>query len=369
MNPVATVTESSRLGADIRNLLAEAHATLPAMVQARGDERAELESVTSAALSALLDTDAHDERALELGARAQDLLHALHEHQRAHRDALFASVQQGLGRLAPIGSTAELLDRVSTEAKRSCGLGRVMISRVEEEVWRPWMIDFDDGEIRQQMIDAMRDSTVAVDASPVEQRVMEERRPAIVGRVRPDHVYVPLLGISRSTSYVVVPIAPAGRVVGLLHGDHGADGPRVDTVDRDALWVFAEGFGRIYERTDLHERLRGQRARVAEAIELVGRTIATVQAAEIRLGEAAASSLQVGADDVAPSRPANRRVIELLTEREVEVLEQMVRGLNNAAIAERLVIGEGTVKSHVKHILRKLGAINRTEAITLFLMG
>jgi DNA-binding NarL/FixJ family response regulator len=47
----------------------------------------------------------------------------------------------------------------------------------------------------------------------------------------------------------------------------------------------------------------------------------------------------------------------------------MMIGLNNAAIAERLVICEGTVKSHVKHILRKLGAVNRTEAISRYLTG
>jgi DNA-binding CsgD family transcriptional regulator len=370
VNHTATVVASSRLGADIRNLLAEARATLPTMAQATADERAELEGVTRAALSALRDRDADGERALQLGARAQDLLLALHEHQRAHRDALVAGVQQGLRRLAPIAPTAELLDQVCTEAKRRCGLSRVMISRVDGEVWRPWMIDFDDGEIGQQVIDAMRGSAIDLDASPVEQRVLTERRPAIVGRVRPDHVYVPLLGISRSTSFVVVPIAPAGRVVGFLHGDHGPDGPRVDAVDRDVLWVFAEGFGRIYERTDLHERLRVQRARVADAMEVVERTIANVQVAEIELGEVAAASLPVSADDVAPIRTGNRRTItELLTERELEVFEQMVRGLNNAAIADRLVISEGTVKSHVKHILRKLGAINRTEAITLYMMA
>jgi DNA-binding NarL/FixJ family response regulator len=58
---------------------------------------------------------------------------------------------------------------------------------------------------------------------------------------------------------------------------------------------------------------------------------------------------------------------ELLTEREREVLLLMVRGLSNRAIAEQLVIKEGTPKSHVKHILRKVGAVNRTEAISRYL--
>jgi DNA-binding CsgD family transcriptional regulator len=45
----------------------------------------------------------------------------------------------------------------------------------------------------------------------------------------------------------------------------------------------------------------------------------------------------------------------------------MVRGASNAAIAEKLIIKEGTVKSHVKHILRKLDAVNRAEAISRYM--
>jgi DNA-binding NarL/FixJ family response regulator len=42
----------------------------------------------------------------------------------------------------------------------------------------------------------------------------------------------------------------------------------------------------------------------------------------------------------------------------------MAEGDTNARIARRLVISEGTVKTHVKHILRKLGASNRAEAVS-----
>ena len=58
---------------------------------------------------------------------------------------------------------------------------------------------------------------------------------------------------------------------------------------------------------------------------------------------------------------------ELLTTREAEVLAMMVRGASNAVIAEQLIIKEGTVKSHVKHILRKLDAVNRAEAISRYM--
>ncbi|HEY1517807.1 MAG TPA: LuxR C-terminal-related transcriptional regulator, partial [Solirubrobacteraceae bacterium] len=52
---------------------------------------------------------------------------------------------------------------------------------------------------------------------------------------------------------------------------------------------------------------------------------------------------------------------------EREVLELITSGATNVRIAEQLVISEGTVKSHVKHILRKLRVGNRAEAVSRYL--
>jgi DNA-binding NarL/FixJ family response regulator len=82
-------------------------------------------------------------------------------------------------------------------------------------------------------------------------------------------------------------------------------------------------------------------------------TIRAVDAGQKRLPAEVASELAQHAGD------------DTLTEREVEVLRQVAAGCSNKIIADRLFISEDTVKGHVRNILLKLNANDRTHAVTI----
>jgi two-component system NarL family response regulator len=63
--------------------------------------------------------------------------------------------------------------------------------------------------------------------------------------------------------------------------------------------------------------------------------------------------------------PAKHAPAPKLTEREMEVLRLVARGLNNRDIAKELFISENTVKNHVRNILEKLQIHSRMEAVMI----
>jgi DNA-binding NarL/FixJ family response regulator len=60
-----------------------------------------------------------------------------------------------------------------------------------------------------------------------------------------------------------------------------------------------------------------------------------------------------------------RRELDVLTPREIDVLRELAHGRSNADIARRLYLSEATVKTHVAHVLTKLGLSSRTQAVVM----
>ena len=68
-------------------------------------------------------------------------------------------------------------------------------------------------------------------------------------------------------------------------------------------------------------------------------------------------------DAVSADSKPETRLVEPLSEREIEVLSLIAEGLSNRDIGERLYISQGTVKAHTSNIYGKLGVRSRTQAV------
>ena len=102
-----------------------------------------------------------------------------------------------------------------------------------------------------------------------------------------------------------------------------------------------------------------QPAQLVEAVRVVAAGDALLAPSVTRrLLDRFAGSLPVGDDKPPPA-------LESLTGRELEILTLLANGLSNAELAERLVLSETTIKSHVSSILRKLQVRDRVQAVVL----
>ena len=82
-------------------------------------------------------------------------------------------------------------------------------------------------------------------------------------------------------------------------------------------------------------------------------------------GVAPAAAAAAPAPQQPPSAPSDSSALEVLTEREREVLALIAEGLNNTEIGERLYLSESTVKTHVGRVLFKLNLRDRIHAVIL----
>jgi DNA-binding CsgD family transcriptional regulator len=301
-----------------------------------------------------------------------ELRHDLREDAIAQRFAALTRIQHSLARLRLLDTTAELIDAAPQELCACCDFDRALISRVHGSTWLPQQLHVGEGEDPEHVAslrEYLEGLAITLSSVLLEAELVRRKAPALVNEPLADpRVFHPLMRQGDVRAYVAAPIMPSGRVIGLLHGDVHSSRRPLTTADRENIFTFAEGFGLIYERAVLLERLRAQRARVRETFDATGALLDELCAAEVRLH-------RQERDVAAVTESANRmfsaaretRLTTLFTSRERDVLALMVEGATNGQIAERLVIAEGTVKSHVKHILRKLRASNRAEAISLCL--
>jgi DNA-binding CsgD family transcriptional regulator len=304
-------------------------------------------------------------------------------HQRVPDDATAGTgdtwsavrrVRMAIRELREISSLRLLVDATPAAVCR-LGFDRAMVSRIEDSTWvverfysekeSAWADEIN--EIAQRTPQQLSPALFEAD-------IVRRRMPLLVAQAQHEARVSPALAqATKSESYVAAPIMPDGRVIGFLHADRYFQGRPVSRFDLELLSQFADQFGQILERTLLLERLDSLRSSVATLTDVLNGTVTDCRSAEIDMSVSAPSSPANVAQPLSAASTAVRSVHptpdSVLTSREVEVLRLMAAGDTNGRIATRLVISEGTVKSHVKHILRKLNAANRAEAVCRWLQA
>jgi DNA-binding CsgD family transcriptional regulator len=280
--------------------------------------------------------------------------------------------------LAVVRAEVHPSELIESAPRHLCASGifdRVMLSGVRGSTWLPQSLYRlgRAGEVTLEIDGALDGLEVALASPLVEAEVVRRRLPALIQDAQTEpRVHRPLVQRTRTTQYVVAPVVANSMVIALLHADLTSGIRPLSAIDRDLLRVFAEGVGLSYERACLAERAELQRRKVAEVCDAAVRSLRAIDGDSSGLTGVPARGLAAVRE---PGIPIQERMIEpresgklaRLTAREREVLALLASGATNAQLADRLTVAESTVKSHVKHILHKLGAGNRAAAIACYL--
>jgi DNA-binding CsgD family transcriptional regulator/GAF domain-containing protein len=262
-------------------------------------------------------------------------------------------VGDAVRRLGEVGSPAGVVERAAEELGRSSDFDRVLISSVQDGSLRPVSV-WSSGEAEEELA-GLEGRDMPLGYPLIEAEVAGRGEPVLVTVADSGPRALPVLSETLGwDAYAVAAIEVEGKAVGLLHADRIEDDPPLDDVDLEVAARFADGLGQAFERAILRDVLQRQRRQLQLAARWIG-----------------AQTLRLANDEAPRGAPDPREkdvdLGDVLTPRELDVLRLIARGLSNRAIAAKLTLGEGTVKYHVKNILRKMQARSRAEAVSRYM--
>jgi DNA-binding CsgD family transcriptional regulator len=264
-----------------------------------------------------------------------------------------------LSRLRQVTDNTELAERLPLELCRA-GFSRVLFSRIHRNMWVVRSAHIaGNADLTDTLLRVGRAHPRRLCAPLPESTMVRNKAPILVTDPQSDpRVNIDLVAVVRPDVYVAAPIYIWQTPVGLLHADAPSESGDVGTEDRDLLGLFAEGLGAIMERNIVMDRMRSLHTAAQEHTAEMN-SLTSIFGDDIDMAEFS-PAVNVTGDNGPDGNDAQ------LTHRERQVLNLMSAGKTNAQIAARLFISEGTVKSHVRHIMQKLEASNRTDAVARY---
>jgi RNA polymerase sigma factor (sigma-70 family) len=258
----------------------------------------------------------------------------------ASRHEMMQRVDQSLQRLRSVGTVEDFARELPKEI---VGLGyvRSLFSWADGLHWVAQSAHSVQGEEEgRRLVEAGRQRPYRDLRDLFEYEMLRERRPILRQGIRKSRqVHPELMRITESDSYVASPLIAGGAVVGFASLDVNATTGSVDGFDRDLVGIHTSGAGIILERLRLDQLPSVPPGRIDSEVQE-----SSSEGLAARVGEA----------------------LKQLTSREREILHLVAEGLTNAEIGRELTITEGTAKTHVRNVLRKLDVSNRTQAAALY---
>ncbi len=287
---------------------------------------------------------------VELLALEREILEADY----VRRSDALERVADAVRRLGEVGSPQGILERAAEELGMSSDFGRVLIGEVGPDGLRARSLwSGEDPAGGAAPLEQLRSGPVPLEYPSIEDEVARRPRTEIVtargARSRAARRLVDVLGWEE---YVVTALVVQGQTVGLVHADASGRARALDSLDAEVAARYAEGLAGVFERAVLREMLQLHHHELRSAVEWLSG----------RLGQLAAA----GGDGLTRADGPDLAGADALTPRELDVLRLLARGQTNLEIGRALVVREGTVKYHVKNILRKLGATSRADAVSRY---
>lgn len=262
---------------------------------------------------------------LRIESRIKELVAELRSQQLARERSKLAVITAQLAKLRAARTVDDLAAAIPAQTA-ALGYERVMFSWVQDERWVPASSYTTSGPSESRTLLAAGGPPYYPVRYLHEVDVVRKRSAILVLAANDSpRTHPTIQPVSRAETYVAAPVVAKDRVTAMVHVARNLETGTNDEYDRDLLHLFCQNIGIMIDRL---------------------------------VGSPAAQPTTI--DDL------GAEWLDALTERELEVLAAMAAGLTNAQIGERLYISEQTTKSHVKNVMRKIGAANRVHASAMY---
>jgi DNA-binding CsgD family transcriptional regulator len=248
---------------------------------------------------------------------------------------------------------------------REFAFARTMISTVRGSLWLPQHMHIEDEGADphgRQVLEYVHDRHIQLADAPLETELVRKRCGVFAPSPMEDkRTFKELIEISGCFGYIGAPITVQGRAIGILHADRPEPHGLVTMDHLEQLEAFAECLSVAFESAALEEKATQQRVEVdnlcGNVDELLSRSARSVLWS---LPGAVPRDLRDA------YHRGDESAVPALTSREREIMSHVATGATNHQIARCLVISEGTVKSHLKHIAKKLNTSSRAAAVAIY---